>query len=206
MSHGLSPAPGGPGTVVDSFLRRRPPRRPASASAPVTTTLSLNPSASAEQARPDTTADVGLARVQTAGHLDAAHPMLALTRLQSAVGSLRLVIDGDATGADVLWELEDLRRGSLDRVPLDAGRRPLVSPDRTPGFVLGLRHARGLRRVVFWFPAPAVVSVVLVDDTIIRCDPAITALAIYQLDGELVLRYDDEPYASIDAVRTAYGF
>ena len=206
MSHGLSPAPGGPGTVVDGFLRRRPPRRPASASAPVTTTLSLNPSASAEQARPDITADVGLARVQTAGHLDAAHPMLALTRLQSAVGSLRLVIDGDATGADVLWELEDLRRGSLDRVPLDAGRRPLVSPDRTPGFVLGLRHARGLRRVVFWFPAPAVVSVALVDDTIIRCDPAITALAIYQLDGELVLRYDDEPYASIDAVRTAYGF
>lgn len=206
MSHGLSPAPGRPGTVVDGFLRRRPPRRPTVAVAPVTTTLSLGSPAAPEQTHQEPATPYGIPRAQTAAHLDAAHPMLALTRLQSAIGSLRVVINGPATGCDVLWELADLRRGSLDRAPLDAGRRPLVSPDRTPGFVLGLRHARGLRRVVFWFPAAESVSIMLVDDTVIRCDPGMRALAVYQLDGELVLRFDDETYASIDSVRTAYGF
>lgn len=207
MSHGLSPTPDGRGTVVDGFLRRRPPRRPASTSVPASTPLSLTPAAAAtERASRDAAAAYGVARVQTAGHLDAAHPMLALTRLQSAIGSLRVVIDGDPTGCDVLWELDDLRRGSLDRVPLDAGRRPLVSPDKEPGFVLGLRHAGSLRRVVFWFPAADTVSVVLVDDTVIRCDAEMTALAIYQLGGELFLRYDAEPYAHLDEVRAAYGF
>lgn len=206
MSHGLSPDPGGRSTVVDGFLRRRPPRRPFATDAPVTTSLSLNPAAPDERASRDGAAAYGVPRVQAAGHLDVAHPMLALTRLQSAVGSLRVVIDGDPTGYDVLWELDDLRRGSLDRVPLDLGRRPLVSPDKTPGFVLGLRHARALRRVVFWFPGADAVSVVLVDDTVIRCDPAISVLAVYQLEGELFLRYDDEAYATIDEVRAAYGF
>lgn len=205
MSHGLSPGPGGRSTVVDGFLRRRPPRRPPAATAPTTTALSLTSTPPAEQLPRDPATVSGVPRVQAAGHLDAGHRMLALTRLQSAIGSLRVVIDGPAVGCDVLWELADLRRGSLDRVPLDAGRRPLVSADRTPGFVLGLRHARSLRRVVFWFPAADAVSVVLVDDTVIRCDPAITALALYQLEGEFFLRYDDEPYASLDEVRAAYG-
>lgn len=206
----LSPAgPGDPGrsTVLDGFLRRRPPRRPTVVSAPTSTTLSLHAGATPDRPAPRAEGPRhGVPRVQTAGHLDAAHPMLALTRLQSAVGSLRVAVGGDAAGCDVLWELEDLRRGSLDRVPLDGGRRPLVSPDHEPGFILGLRHALHLRRVVFFFPGATTVSVSLVDDTTIRCDGAMTALALYQLDGELLLRYDEDAYASIDEVRAAYGF
>ena len=193
--------------MVDGFLRRRPPRRPTVAAAPSTTTLSLNPTAQAEErSSRGAAAAFGVPQVQAAGHLDAAHPMLVLTRLQSAIGSLRVVIDGDPSGCDVLWELDDLRRGSLDRAPLDSGRRPLVSPDKEPGFVLGLRHAQALRRVIFWFPAADSVSIVLVDDTVIRCEAGMRVLAVYQLQGQLYLRYDGEDYATIDAVRTAYGF
>ncbi|SDB89391.1 hypothetical protein SAMN05216410_0744 [Sanguibacter gelidistatuariae] len=207
MSHPLSPAPGGRSTVVDGFLRRRPPRRPVAANVPAATKLSLNPAAAAHEPAPrDAAASYGVPRVQAAGHLDAAHPMLALTRLQSAVGSLQVVVDGDAAGCDVLWELDDNRQGSLDRVPLDAGRRPLVSPDKTPGFVLGLRHAQALRRVVFWFPGATTVSVVLLDGTVVRCDHPMSVLAVYQLEGELFLRYDADDYADVSEVRAAYGF
>jgi hypothetical protein len=194
------------GTPVDSFLRRRPPRRPeaTTAAAPSAVRLSIGtPSTGAREPEPPARA---IPRVSGAGRLDARQPMLALSRFQSAIGSLQVVVGGDVTGMDVLWELGDHRQGSVDNAPLDAGRRRLVSHDRMPGFVLGLRHARGLRRVLFYLPATSSVTVNLYDGTTIACDPAISVLALYQHDGLIHLRYDGEPYPTLGTVKAAYGF
>lgn len=194
------------GTPVDSFLRRRPPRRPeaTAVAAPSAVRLSIGtPAAPTHEPEPPARS---IPRVSGAGRLDPRQPMLALSRFQSVIGSLQVVVGGDVTGMDVLWELGDQRQGTMGDAPLDAGRRRLVSPDRMPGFVLGLRHARGLRRVLFYLPSTSSVTVNLYDGTTIACDPRIAVLAVYQHDGRMHLRYDGEPYPTLGTVKAAYGF
>ncbi|MBF0722613.1 MULTISPECIES: hypothetical protein [Sanguibacter] len=195
------------GTPLDSFVRRRPPRRPdasAAVAAPSAVRLSIGtPAAASHEPEPPARS---IPRVSGTGRLEPRQPMLALSRFQSAIGSLQVVVGGDVTGMDVLWELDDMRQGSVETAPLDAGRRPLVSYDRMPGFVLGLRHSRGLRRVLFYLPSTSSVTVNLYGGTTIACDPSITVLAVYQHDGRMHLRYDGEPYPTLGTVKAAYGF
>ena len=97
------------GTPVDSFLRRRPPRRPeaTTAAAPSAVRLSIGtPAADAHETEPPARS---IPRVTGSGRLDARQPMIALSRFQSSIGSLQVVVGGDVTGMDVLWELGDQR-------------------------------------------------------------------------------------------------
>lgn len=132
--------------------------------------------------------------------------MVSLDRFQSAIGSMQVGLTGDTSWIDVLWELDDLRQGSITNAPLDLGHRRLVSYDKAPGFVLGLRHSESLRRVLFFLPRVSSVTITLYGGTTIVCDPAVSVLALYQHAGEIVLRYDSEPYPTIGEVKVAYGF
>lgn len=182
------------------YLRRRPPRQTAAA---VTTTP--GPSLALRQPEPERTVRrVPLAR--DTRRLDALTPMIALDRLQSGVGSLEVLVGVPIARTGVLWELTDGRSGTGADVRLDGGRRPYVSPGREGQYLVGLRHVRALRRLLFFVPAPSSVSVVLGSGLQITCAPELRVLAVYQRDGELFLRYDDEPYRTVESVGAAYGF
>lgn len=183
------------------FLRRRPPHKPSPVAASSTPVLALR------QPEPERTLRT-VPRVRGAGRLEPHAPMVVLDRFQSAIGSLQVYVDPAPGWLGVLWELDDGRSGISDDVPLDDGRRPYVSRGSrgtATEIVVGLRHARRLRRVVVGAPASSAISVELMGGTTIVCAPGTTAVALYQVDGEIYLRADDDPYPSVGHLRAAYG-
>ena len=183
------------------FLRRRPPHKPAPAAAASTPALALR------QPDPERTLRT-LPRVRGAGRLEPHSPMVVLDRRQSAIGSLRILVDPAPAWAGVLWELTDGRSGPYEDVPLDPGRRPYVSRGSSgtaAHYDVGLRHVRDVRRLVVGGPSTSIMTVELAGGTTVVCAPGSTALALYQHDGELYLRTDQEPYPSQGHLRAAYG-
>lgn len=184
------------------FLRRRPPHKPTPAAA-----ASVAPALALRQPDPERTLRA-LPRVRGAGRLEPHAPMVVLDRRQSAIGSLRVVVDPAPEWTGVLWELTDGRSGTYEDVPLDAGRRAYVSrgsAGTAAHYDIGLRHVRDVRRIVVGVPSTSVISVELVGGTTIVCAPGSTALALYQHDGEIYLRADGDPYPSPGHLRAAYG-
>ena len=187
------------GTTVP-FLRRRPPHKPSPAAAPT-------PALALRQPDPERTLRT-LPRVRGAGRLEPHSPMVVLDRRQSAIGSLRILVDPAPAWAGVLWELTDGRSGPYGDVPLDQGRRPYVSRGSSgtaAHYDVGLRHVRDVRRLVVGGPPTSIITVELAGGTTVVCAPGSTALALYQHDGELYLRADHEPYPSEGHLRAAYG-
>lgn len=183
------------------FLRRRPPHKPSAGAAAAAPALALR------QPDPERTLRT-LPRVRGAGRLEPHAPMVVLDRRQSAIGSLRILLDPAPAWTGVLWELADGRSGPYEDVPLDAGRRAYVSRGSTgtaAHYDVGLRHVRDLRRVVVGMPSTSLVTIELVGGTTIVCAPGTSALALYQHDGELYLRADGDPYPSQSHLRAAYG-
>jgi hypothetical protein len=183
------------------YLRRRPPRRPEpQAVAPSSPTLSLRPPPAPEQALRR------VRRAEGAVRLERTSPMVVLDRFQSSIGSLEILTKATPHGLDLVWEMADRSHGDAADVPLDAGRRLVVSRGRAGQYVVGLRHARALRSLVLVTQGVGPVTLALLDGTTVTCGPDMTVLQVLQHDGELYLRYDDTEYASFAHVRTAYGY
>jgi hypothetical protein len=150
--------------------------------------------------------------------LDANAPEATLDRRQSSIGSLVLELAGQGE-LGVVWELEDTRRGVVS--PLEGrlispeyGRRPIVE-HRQGRILVGLRHVRQLRRLVVLVEGPEsrhpyrVVGSVhdgsTFEASFAWSAPVISALAIYQVDGELVVRREGFDFATRADVSEAYG-
>lgn len=146
--------------------------------------------------------------------------MVALSRLQSAVGSLAIDVRPAGT-LSCIWELTDGTSGIVSewtgvRASPEFGKRPLVQL-RKGQLLVGLRHISQLRRmlVVLSGPVPdtAPQSVVLslhdgatIESAHTGTTQAIVTLAAYQVDGELVIRREARSLESVRAAAEAYGF
>lgn len=204
-----------------TYLRRRPKlgervASPAPAAAP---SLSLGRPA---QQGPK----VALAPVQrVAGRaiLSADAPTVTLDRRQSAIGSLAFDLFGADAGGGALscaWELVEGEAGLVSaalnvRVSPQFGRRPIVQL-RKGQLVVGLRHVRRLRRLLLLMGgldesnATRLVGELHDEGTVesshTAIAPVVAALAVYQVDGELVIRREDFGFPSAEAAAAAYGF
>ena len=151
--------------------------------------------------------------------LTEAVPEVTLDRRQSSIGSLVLEIAGQGE-IGVAWELQDTRTGLVS--PLEGqlvspefGRRPIVE-HRQGVVVVGLRHVLELRRLVVLVEGPEsrhpyrVVASVndgsTVEASFARTAPVISTLAIYQVEGRLLVRREGFDFASRADVAEAYGF
>jgi hypothetical protein len=138
---------------------------------------------------------------------------------QSAIGSLALDVAGQGE-MGVLWELQDTTTGMVSPlegqlVSPELGRRPVVE-HRQGRVIVGLRHVRELRRLVVLVEGPETrhpyrVVGSLHDGSTFEASfawtaPVVSALAIYQVDGELVVRREGFDFASRADVADAYGF
>lgn len=145
---------------------------------------------------------------------------VTLDRRQSAIGSLVFEIAGPgAVGA--VWELQDGLTGLVDAsvgtvVSPEYGRRPIVELTRQQ-IVIGLRHVHELRRVLILVSGfrgndPQRLVAALHDGHTIESahtsttGPFVVALAMYQVDGELVIRREDAGFDSGESAAAAYGF
>lgn len=145
---------------------------------------------------------------------------VTLDRRQSAIGSLVFEIAGPgAVGA--VWELNDGLTGLVDAsvgtvVSPEYGRRPIVELTRQQ-IVIGLRHVQELRRVLILVSGfrgndPQRLVAALHDGHTIESahastsGPFVVALALYHVDGELVIRREDEGFDSGESAAQAYGF
>lgn len=185
-----------------TFIRRRPPH-PAitSAAAPVRSSLSI--AAPTDQVKTEAKPLAPL--LDEVRRLDRENRMVRLSHYQSSIGSLQINV-ANSVGRVVLWELQDGKTGTLDDAPNDPARRPIVSVNKEgSGFVVGLRHVRALRRLVFAFSGDAGVSVQTISDEPLRTSPDLRVLEVYNLDGALFVRYDENVYDSPQALRAAYG-
>lgn len=146
---------------------------------------------------------------------------VTLDRRQSAIGSLALRLFGGGEGAlSCAWELVDGEAGlvsaALDvRVSPEFGRRPIVQL-RKEQLIVGLRHVRRLRRLLLLASgldesrATRLVGELHDDSTVesphTGIAPVVAALAVYQVDGELVIRREDFGFPSAEGAAAAYGF
>lgn len=216
-----------------TFLRRRPhpgqTPHPAPAAQPPARadvgSLSLGhgpPAPAAQPGRPATAEPPvrPVDRVRGRTVLSAETAMVVLDRRQSAIGSLAvdLVPQGRLCA---VWELVDGTSGVVSeasgvRVSPEHGRRPLVELRR--GTVLvGLRHVQHLRRLLVVVdgldPAAATTTTVLslYDESSVESVhethvPTVATLALYQVDGELVVRREGFGFPDVAAAAKAYGF
>jgi len=167
---------------------------------------------------------VALAPVQrVAGRaiLSADAPTVTLDRRQSAIGSLAFDLFGAGDAAlSCAWELVEGEAGLVSaalnvRVSPQFGRRPIVQL-RKDQLVVGLRHVRRLRRLLLLVSgldeskATRLVGELHDEGTIesshTAIAPVVAALAVYQVDGELVIRREDFGFPSAEAAAAAYGF
>lgn len=146
--------------------------------------------------------------------------MVTLDRRQSAIGSLAFDVTPQGRMAAV-WELTDGTAGIVAEpggttISPEFGRRALVQLYKGR-LVVGLRHVRQLRRllVVLTDRDPrretktAVAS--LYDGATIESAheshvPALVSMALYHVDGELVVRREGFGFPSLAEVSRAYGF
>lgn len=147
-------------------------------------------------------------------------PMVRMSRLQSAIGSLAIDVRPAGT-ISCIWELTDATSGIVSewsgiRASPEFGRRPLIQL-RKGQLLVGLRHISQLRRllVVVSGPVPddAPQSVVLslhdgatIESAHTGTTQAIVAVAGYQVGGELVIRREARSLSSISDAAEAYGF
>ena len=202
-----------------TYLRRRPKvgERPATPPASASTSLSLG---RAVQRRPKI-ALPPVRRVAGRAILSGDAPAVTLNRRQSAIGSFAFDLHGGAGSAlSCAWELGDGEAGlvsaALDvRVSPQFGHRPIVQLDKEQ-LIIGLRHVRRLRRLLLLASGlddsrPARLIGELHDEGTVESShtaiaPVVAALAVYQVDGELVIRREDFGFASTEAAAAAYGF
>ncbi|MBJ7470011.1 MAG: hypothetical protein JHD16_01865 [Solirubrobacteraceae bacterium] len=205
-----------------AYLRRRPkvgekPAQPAAE--PETSSLSLS-LGRAGAAKPTPASAPGTRRVHGRMLLTADTPTVTLDRRQSAIGSLAFEIAGPgAVGA--LWELTDLTAGHVDAAvgtstSPEFGRRPIVELTRHR-VVVGLRHVHELRRLLILVSGfrgndPQRLIAELHNESTVESahtsttGPVVVAMAIYQVDGELVIRREDFGFDSGESAAAAYGF
>jgi len=195
--------------VGEERVARPPPRAPSS--------LSLG---HAEQQRPKI-AVAPVRRVDGRAILSADAPTVTLHRRQSAIGSLVLGLFGGGGGAlSCAWELVDGEAGlvsaALDvRVSPEFGRRPIVQL-RKDQLIIGLRHVRRLRRLLLLASdldesRPTRLVGELHDGGTVESPhtgiaAVVATLAVYQVDGELVIRRENFGFPSAEAAAGAYGF
>lgn len=151
--------------------------------------------------------------------LTAESPTVTLDRRQSAIGSLAFELTGSGE-VSAVWELTDGTTGMVDAASNvttspEYGRRPIV--ELTGHRVLiGLRQVRQLRRLLillsrFEGTAPERLIMDLHDESTLETShtspdqPVVAALAIYQVDGELVIRREGASFDSVDGAAAAYG-
>lgn len=198
-----------------TYLRRRP----KAGEAPVAAPRAAPPSLSLGHAPQHDDRAVPIRRAAGRTVLSRDAPAVTLDRRQSAIGSLafELVGGGELSCA---WELVGGDAGLVSdasdvRVSPMFGRRPIVQLlDRR--LVVGLRHVRRLRRLLVLGEAPADTQALrvvgdLLDGAMIESahtatERAFVTLAVYQVDGELVIRREDTGFASVEKAATAYGF
>lgn len=202
-----------------SYLRRRPKvgERLAAPPAPASSSLSLGRAAPREPR----IAISAVRRVDGRAILSADAPTVTLDRRQSAIGSLTFGLFGGGGGAlSCAWELVEGEAGlvsaALDvRVAPQFGRRPIVQL-RKEQLIVGLRHVRRLRRLLLLASgldesrATRLVAEMHDESTVesphTGIAPVVAALAVYQVDGELVIRRENFGFPSADAAAGAYGF
>lgn len=144
---------------------------------------------------------------------------VTLDRRQSSIGSLVLEVAGQGE-IGVAWELQDTRTGLVS--PLEGqllspeyGRRPIVE-HRQGTIVIGLRHVLQLRRFVLLVEGPegrhphrvvgSVNDGATFEASFARTAPVISALAFYQIDGQLLVRREGFEFETRADVAEAYGF
>ena len=151
--------------------------------------------------------------------LTAASPTVTLDRRQSAIGSLAFEIAGTGAVAAV-WELQDKTVGLVDAAvgtftSPEFGRRPIVELTHHR-ILIGLRHLHQLRRVLILVSGfrgndPQRLLMTLHDDSTVESThvstsgPVVVALALYQVDGELVIRREDFGFDSGETAGREYG-
>jgi hypothetical protein len=200
-----------------TYLRRRPKMGETVAPPPPAAPPSLSLGRPAQQGTKVAIAPVQ--RVAGRAILSADAPTVTLNRRQSAIGSLAY----DPFGGGALscaWELVEGEAGlvsaALDvRVSPEFGRRPIVQL-RKDQLVVGLRHVRRLRRLLLLLSgldeskATRLVGELHDEGTVESSHsaiaPVVAALAVYQVDGELVIRREDFGFPSTEAAADAYGF
>lgn len=152
--------------------------------------------------------------------LNADVPTVTLDRRQSAIGSLVFDVAGPGAVAAV-WELVDGTAGIVDAAQNistspEFGRRPIVQLHQAK-IVVGLRHVHELRRLLilvngFRGNDPQRLVMDLHDESSVESahtsttGPVVVALALYQVDGELVIRREDHGFDSADTIAREYGF
>ena len=204
-----------------TYLRRRPKvgEMPAAPAPAPRATSSLSLGRSAQQAPKVAMAPVR--RVDGRAILGADAPTVTLDRRQSAIGSLALALFGGAGGTlSCAWELVDGDAGLLSAaldvlVSPQFGRRPIVQLHRRQ-LIVGLRHVRRLRRLLILASdldesRPTRLVGELHDEGTVESPhtavaPVVAALAVYQVDGELVIRRENSGFPSEEAAASAYGF
>jgi hypothetical protein len=202
-----------------TYLRRRPKMGERAAAPAPAAPPSLSLGRPAQQGP-----KVALAPVQRVARraiLSADAPTVTLDRRQSAIGSLALDLFGGGGGTlSCAWELVEGEAGlvsaALDvRVSPAFGHRPIVQL-RKDRLIVGLRHVRRLRRLLLLVSdldestATRLVGELHDEGTIesphTAVAPVVAALAVYQVDGELVIRREDFGFPSAEAAAAAYGF
>lgn len=144
---------------------------------------------------------------------------VTLDRRQSAIGSLTFELAGHGE-LGVFWELQDTTSGLVSPlegqlVSPELGRRPVV--EHLHGQVIvGLRHVKQVRRLVVLVEGPETrdpyrLVANLHDGSSLEMSipwtaPVISALAVYQVQSELVVRREALDFASRSDVADAYGF
>jgi len=212
------------------YLRRRPVRtenKPddrTSAPPPATGSLSLAfgppkrvaPTSRAPKAPPLP----ATTRVRGRTLLTADAPVATLDRRQSAIGSL--TFDATPHGqVNGVWELTDGTAGAVSEeggitTSPEFGRRSLVQLSKGQ-LLVGLRHVHQLRRLLVVVTdldpqgAASTTVAALYDRSSIESSheshvPALVTLALYQVDGELVVRREGFGFPSLAEAAKAYGF
>ncbi|MEO9220270.1 MAG: hypothetical protein ABI251_00560 [Mycobacteriaceae bacterium] len=212
------------------YLRRRPRpgESPPTPAKPPTGSLSLafgppssTASASAAPAlTPKAAPQLPTPRVRGRTILTPERPMVTLDRRQSAIGSLAvdLAPHGQVNG---VWELVDGTAGTVSEqggitTSPEFGRRSLVQVQHGR-LLVGLRHVHQLRRLLLVLtgldPDGASTTSVasLYDGSTAESAheshvPALVSLAIYQVEGELVVRREGFGFPSLAEAAKAYGF
>ena len=213
------------------YLRRRPHRTdnapadgPPAPSGPPTGSLALAfgppTSSTAPALTPKAAPQLPTERVRGRAILTPERPMATLDRRQSAIGSLAvdLAPHGRVNG---VWELVDGTAGTVSEqggvtTSPEFGRRSLVQLQRGR-LLVGLRHVHQLRRLLVVLTgldpdgASTTTVVSLYDGSTAESAheshvPALVSLAIYQVEGELVVRREGFGFPSLAEAAKAYGF
>lgn len=193
--HRADRAPATPSQPSAPLHFTRPGAVPAGAPLIVGTAPTVRPAPRAPRPATAPTADVPTID-NDATTLSREEPVVRLSRLQSAIGTLR--IDG---AGDVGWQSADGEAGaSATSTALRGGpvhaNRPLVERISNQQVLVGLRHVHDLRRLVVT-PADTTITITTAGETVITVDG--TAY-IHVVGGVLEIRLE------VDTSITDFGF